>query len=139
MEYLKIVKTLRRKDVVFIKELICGPLQKKNYEGRGPEKYFLYEFIANKISSVDVDKWDYMLRDAAAMDVKCLFNYKRFINNSDIAMVEGKMRLAISDKERDNLTYIFQDRSRLHKNYYQDTTVKVIKHPEIYIDCLVDH
>ena len=84
----------------------------------------------------------YMLRDAAAMDVKCLFNYKRFINNSDIAMVEGKMRLAISDKERDNLTYIFQDRSRLHKNYYQETTVKVIKHVngvvnKILIDCLI--
>ena len=83
---------LSAKDVVFIKELICGPLQKKNYEGRGPEKYFLYEFIANKISSVDVDKWDYMLRDAAAMEVKILFNYKRFINNSDITLVEGMMR-----------------------------------------------
>ena len=135
---------LTARDIIFIKELISGPLKQKDngwpYEGRGPEKFFLYEFIANKISSVDVDKWDYMLRDAAAMDVKCLFNYKRFINNSDIAMVEGKMRLAISDKERDNLTYIFQDRSRLHKNYYQETTVKVIKHVndvenlEIYID-----
>ena len=70
--------------------MICGPLQKKNYEGRGPEKYFLYEFIANKISSVDVDKWDFMLRDAAAMRI--LFNYKRFINNSDITLVEGMMR-----------------------------------------------
>ena len=24
--------------------------------GRGPEKYFLYEIVANKISSIDVDK-----------------------------------------------------------------------------------
>jgi len=121
---------LNAKDVVFIKELICGPLQQKDngwpYEGRGPEKYFLYEFIANKISSVDVDKWDYMLRDAAAMDVKILFNYKRFINNSDIALVDGKMRLCIRDKEKENLGYLFQDRARLHKNYYQENTVKVV-------------
>ena len=26
------------------------------YVGRGPEKFFLYEIVANKISSVDVDK-----------------------------------------------------------------------------------
>ena len=121
---------LTQKDVTFIKELICGPLQKNDdswpYEGRGPEKYFLYEFIANKISSVDVDKWDYMLRDAAATSATLLFNYKRFINNSDIALVEGKMRLCIRDKEKENLGYLFQDRARLHKNYYQENTVKVV-------------
>ena len=33
------------------------------YVGRGPEKQFLYEIVANKISSIDVDKWDYFLRD----------------------------------------------------------------------------
>lgn len=123
---------------------------------RGPEKFFLYEFIANKQTSVDVDKWDYMLRslsrppvsssgnggnidlvcpllnyiaatrDAAAMDVKTIFNYQRFINNSDITMVEGKMRLCIRDKEKENVGYLFQDRSRLHKNYYQHKTVKVV-------------
>ena len=121
---------LTKKDVTFIKELICGPLQQKDngwpYQGRGPEKYFLYEFIANKISSVDVDKWDYMMRDAAAMDVKVIFNYQRFINNSDITLVEGKMRLCIRDKEKENVGYLFQDRSRLHKNYYQHKTVKVV-------------
>ena len=56
---------LTARDIIFIKELISGPLKQKDngwpYEGRGPEKFFLYEFIANKISSVDVDKWDYML------------------------------------------------------------------------------
>jgi len=123
---------LTAKDVIFIKELICGPLQKKDsewpYEGRGPEKYFLYEFIANKISSVDVDKWDYMLRDAAAMEShgKILFNYKKFINNSDITELEGKMRLCLRDKQKENLGYLFQDRARLHKNYYQENTVKVV-------------
>ena len=45
----------------FVKELIYGPLQKVDegdypYVGRGPEKFFLYEIVANKISSVDVDK-----------------------------------------------------------------------------------
>lgn len=65
-------------------------------------------------------------RDAAAMDVKTIFNYQRFINNSDITLVEGRMRLCIRDKEKENVGYLFQDRSRLHKNYYQHKTVKVV-------------
>ena len=49
----------------FLQELIYGPFQQGSdneqlgnwpYVGRGPEKYFLYEIVANKISSVDVDK-----------------------------------------------------------------------------------
>jgi len=136
---------LTAQDVIFIKELICGPLQKNQkrdigwpYEGRGPEKYFLYEFIANKISSVDVDKWDYLMRDAAAMDVKILFNYKKYINNSDITMVEGKMRLCIRDKQKENLGYLFQDRARLHKNYYQENTVKVVDRMVMDVFLLAD-
>jgi len=125
---------IEEKDIVFVKELIFGPLDCRQegeggewpFLGRGPEKFFLYEFIANKQTSVDVDKWDYMLRDAAAMDVKTIFNYQRFINNSDITLVEGRMRLCIRDKEKENVGYLFQDRSRLHKNYYQHKTVKVV-------------
>ena len=117
---------LCEKDIIFIKELIYGPLhsgqvkdtgESWTFQGRGPEKDFL---------SVDVDKWDYMLRDAAARDVKIVFNYKRFINNSDIAEVDGKMRLAIRDKESENMLSLFSDRARLHKNNYQHKTVKLV-------------
>ena len=68
------------KDLVFIKELIYGPLENVDvgypYSGRGnesqplhapryikdhncilgPEKHFLYEIVSNKITGVDVDK-----------------------------------------------------------------------------------
>ena len=33
------------------------------YQGRGEEKAFLYEVVANKRSGIDVDKWDYFERD----------------------------------------------------------------------------
>ena len=75
------------------------------------------------------------------MDVKIVFNYKRIINNSDIVEVDGRMRLAIRDKEIENVLSLFSDRcrlcwtnktvpplcrARLHKNNYQHKTVKVV-------------
>ena len=86
---------LTEQDIVFIKELIYGPFQQgkdEGYQGRGPEKRFLYEIVANKISSVDVDKWDYMLRDSLALNIKVTFDYKRFIKNSDLVDVDGCTR-----------------------------------------------
>ena len=31
--------------------------------GRGPDKFFLYKIRTNKISYIDEDKWDLMLRN----------------------------------------------------------------------------
>ncbi|QQP35031.1 SAM domain and HD domain-containing protein 1, partial [Caligus rogercresseyi] len=47
---------LTEKDLIFIKEAIGGPMgasdnkteEQNKYLGRGPEKYFLYEIVANK-------------------------------------------------------------------------------------------
>merc|ERR550532_1085503 len=75
-------------DLVFIKELIDGPLDKAAagypYKGRGPEKYYLYEIVSNKLTGVDVDKWDYFLRDSRACDLNILFKYERLVSNMKI-------------------------------------------------------
>merc|ERR1719394_172337 len=57
---------LTERDIVFVKELINGPLNQEvtygldnedwPYLGRGKDKCFLYEIISNKISSIDVDR-----------------------------------------------------------------------------------
>ncbi len=46
------------------------------YRGRPVEKSFLYEIVANKTNGVDVDKWDYFLRDDYAMRIGHVFDYK---------------------------------------------------------------
>ena len=65
-------------DIIFIKELIVGPLDESGmpsktpsatpekkwpYKGRPEDQSFLYEIVANKENGIDVDKWDYFLRD----------------------------------------------------------------------------
>jgi len=120
-------------DITFVKEMIFGPLHQGSdkegawpYLGRGPDKFFLYEIVANKISSVDVDKWDYMLRDNSALSIGITFNYKRFILHSDIVEVEGRNRLCIRDKEAESVQEMFLDRVRLHRKGYQHRTIKII-------------
>ena len=80
--------------------MINGPLTDSGeFQGRGQEKHFLYEIVANKISSIDVDKWDYLLRDNAAMNIGLTFDYKRFMEMSQLKVVGGKKRLALANKE----------------------------------------
>merc|ERR1719266_680591 len=98
------------------------------YRGRSEEKAFLYEIVANKISGIDVDKWDYFLRDKEYLKVNTVFDYQRFIMYSRIIKTGNPLRpkLCIRDKEAENLLDMFQDRARLHRQGYQHRVVKII-------------
>jgi len=113
-----------------------GQKQKDEYplKGRGPEKYFLYEIISNKLTGVDVDKWDYFLRDSASLKIGITFDVGRFMKNMTLADWPffadnpGKLtvkRIAIRDKCMDNCMEMFLDRSRLHRKGYQHRVVKI--------------
>lgn len=121
---------LTENDITFVKELIYGPFQQgsDDYIGRGKEKFFLYEIVANKTNSIDVDKWDYMLRDDSALSIGVTFDYKRFILNTDITedKTDGRRRLSLRDKEADSVKEMFMDRARLHRKGYQHRTIKII-------------
>lgn len=124
---------LTENDITFVKEMIFGPFHQGSdkdgawpFLGRGPDKFFLYEIVANKISSIDVDKWDYMLRDNSALSIGITFDYRRFILHSDIVEVDGRNRLCIRDKEAESVQEMFLDRVRLHRKGYQHRTIKVI-------------
>merc|ERR1719158_471405 len=122
---------LTKNDITFVKELIYGPLEKVEngeypYVGRGPEKYFLYEIVANKISSVDVDKFDYLLRDNAAMRLGLTHHYAKIMENIDLTKVDGRMRICLRDKEDVNVKQMFMDRARFHRDGYQHKTVLTI-------------
>lgn len=57
---------------------MCSDLKteegKWKYRGRPLEKSFLYDIVSNSIDSVDVDKFDYLLRDSHHAAIAIPFN-----------------------------------------------------------------
>lgn len=76
---------------------------------------------------IDVDKWDYFLRDDYYLKINHIFNYKRFIKLSKIVKTGDppRRRICILDKESENLLEMFQDRARLHRHGYQHRVTKI--------------
>ncbi|KAM8754342.1 deoxynucleoside triphosphate triphosphohydrolase SAMHD1-like [Acanthopagrus schlegelii] len=114
------------KDLVFIKEMINGPLNAEAaqdnewpYEGRGQEKSFLYEIVSNKRNGIDVDKFDYFARDFYHLGMKNNFDYRRFIHFARVCEVDGKKQICVRDKEAVNIYDMFHTRYSLHKRACQ--------------------
>ncbi|XP_036961527.1 deoxynucleoside triphosphate triphosphohydrolase SAMHD1-like isoform X2 [Acanthopagrus latus] len=135
------------KDLIFIKEMINGPLnaeaaqdeeikdmmdpEKREtpwpYEGRGKEKSFLYEIVSNKRNGIDVDKFDYFARDCHHLGMKNNFDYRRFIHFARVCEVKGEKQICVRDKEADNIYNMFHTRYYLHKRAYQHKVTKIIE------------
>ena len=145
---LKTLAKLDETDFIFIKELIAGPLDDTftkpdpskspddepwPYKGRPLDKGFLYEIVANKISGIDVDKWDYFLRDDYYLNIGHVFDYARFMSFCKVKKEEidpvtksYRRRICLRLKEAENLKNMYEDRARLHKNGYQHRITKIV-------------
>jgi len=75
------------------------------YRGRDIGKSFLFEIVANKTCGVDVDKWDYFVRDNYYLDIGVVFQYDRFMNFCTVEKTgkPQRKRICIRDKEAENL------------------------------------
>jgi deoxynucleoside triphosphate triphosphohydrolase SAMHD1 len=99
------------------------------YGGRPVEKQFLYEIISNDVNGVDVDKFDYFMRDAMQLNIPITFDPKRLMANTRVARSarDGKLHIAFQVKEAWNLYELFHTRYTLHKRAYQHKTANSIE------------
>lgn len=67
---------METKDVDFIKDLIQGS---PHHVHTAPEKMFLFDIVANKRNSVDVDKFDYLQRDCHNIGIKSSYDCSRLV------------------------------------------------------------
>ncbi|XP_046390256.1 deoxynucleoside triphosphate triphosphohydrolase SAMHD1-like [Ischnura elegans] len=109
----------------FITELILG---KGDSCDQGKE--FLFQIVCNQTNSIDVDKWDYLMRDGLHLNLKVSFDYQRVLKFCRVIEKEecGKKTLHIGfrNKEAYNLYEMFVVRATLHYRAYQHRVVVLL-------------
>ncbi|XP_046390260.1 deoxynucleoside triphosphate triphosphohydrolase SAMHD1-like [Ischnura elegans] len=117
---------LHERERRFIKDLILG---KGDSCDQG--KQFLFQIVCNEENGIDVDKWDYFLRDGLHLNMNIIFDYRRilkFCRVNEICDEEGNKMLHIvfRGKEAYNLYEMFLVRSTLHYKAYQHRVVLLL-------------
>lgn len=122
-------------DLIFIKELIYGgPLPKtRHLRGRPSDSQsFLYDFVNNSKSGLDVDKLDYFMRDAVHTGVKMSCDTDLLIRNArvlpDYGDPERKMAICFPEKLAGQVMQAFHTRFELHQSVYQHKVVRAIEY-----------
>lgn len=100
---------LNKNEIEFIKSII----EPSNRTG------FIYEIVANKKNSIDVDKLDYINRDSYSIGLKNSLDIAPFID--DIRVIDNTICYPI--KQAYHITNIFNSRYSLHKQICSHKTV----------------
>jgi deoxynucleoside triphosphate triphosphohydrolase SAMHD1 len=103
---------LDQQHVQFIKDLIQGS-PKSSHEAS--EKGFLFEVVANKQNSVDVDKFDYISRDCHNLGIKSSYDFSRLMNFNRVI----DNHICFHSKEVYNIYEMFHTRFSLFKRIYK--------------------
>jgi HD superfamily phosphohydrolase len=110
----------------FIKSLIRpGP----QHEGA------LYQIVANYYTGLDVDKFDYLLRDTYCLNKKISFDYQRLITDF---IIDENGNIAYPKQSSLEPYLCYSSRYYMHKSVYNHKTVKIYEEMLTDIFRLVD-
>ncbi|XAR71178.1 hypothetical protein NMG60_11028324 [Bertholletia excelsa] len=113
-----------------VKEMILASSQFSLPKGTR-EKRFLYDIVANGRNGIDVDKFDYIVRDSRACGLGCNFQFQRLMETMRVLGDE------ICYRAKDYLTIhkLFATRADLYRTVYTHAKVKAIE--LMVIDALI--
>ncbi|XP_057947916.1 uncharacterized protein LOC131143690 [Malania oleifera] len=105
-----------------VKEMIIASSEHASTKGV-KEKQFLYDIVANGRNGIDVDKFDYIVRDSRACGLGCNFQFERLLETMRVMDDE------ICYRAKDYLTIhkLFATRADLHRTVYMHAKVKAIE------------
>ncbi|XP_072181381.1 deoxynucleoside triphosphate triphosphohydrolase SAMHD1-like [Diadema setosum] len=88
-----------------------------------PHKFFLKQIVNNSINGIDVDKWDYVARDARLLGIPSAFEVERVLKFVKACYVkrndeEKRKEICFRDKVASDLNHLFLTRRRLHYAAY---------------------
>jgi len=105
-----------------VKEMILASSEFALPKSSG-EKHFLYDIVANGRNGIDVDKFDYIVRDCRACGLGCNFQFPRLMETMRVLGDE------ICYRAKDYLTIhkLFATRADLYRTVYTHSKVKAIE------------
>ena len=108
---------ITKQDIELIKKLICGTVP-PDYQNK-----FIFEIVANKRNSIDVDKFDYLKRDAFYAGISSKYDCDRLIDGARVIDNE----ICYPDKDGLTVKELYETRFRLFKNVYTHPTSTAIE------------
>ncbi|KII96196.1 hypothetical protein PLICRDRAFT_151364 [Plicaturopsis crispa FD-325 SS-3] len=110
-----------KQDADFVKALIAGDTSRS---GNAPEKPFLFEIVANKRNGIDVDKFDYIMRDGHGIGDKGNLSLVKLINSARVI----DNQICYNIKDANQIYELCYTRFSLHKRIYNHKTAKAIEY-----------
>ncbi len=109
-------------------KVIADLINPKNAEySKWKSKYqvgrWIFQIISNPLNSIDVDKFDYIVRDTQAVGLKFSFDFSRIIN--DAKVIDNKICYSYQCSE--DIYHMFFIRYRLHHQIYNHKNVKSVE------------
>lgn len=128
---------IRDKEIAIIGQIIFGSKEKASSNTQTPtnalafvwddtyfgNRKFFYDIVSNSDTGIDVDKFDYISRDCKYANVQCSFDPRRIFEFAYIALKDGEFRILYHDKIQEDIKYMWQSRSELHRRVYRHKTV----------------
>jgi len=85
---------------------------------------FIYQIVNNKKCGIDVDKFDYLMRDPKMIGLNYSFDSSRLIDQARV--IDGN--ICYPDKLRQLIMDMFHTRYTLHRNIYNHPVVKSVEY-----------
>ncbi|KJE93173.1 HD phosphohydrolase domain-containing protein [Capsaspora owczarzaki ATCC 30864] len=121
---------IEAEDLALIRDLIQG--RAPNEGGANAQYRYMFDIVSNERNSVDVDKGDYLQRDAYNVGIKTDFDFSRLIHFSRVA----NDQICFQEKEVFNLYEMFHTRYSMFKRVYTHRVGKAIEH--MFVDALLE-
>ncbi|KAF7124749.1 hypothetical protein RHSIM_Rhsim12G0047300 [Rhododendron simsii] len=113
---------IERESLNKVKEMVVASYENAQSKS-SKEKLFLYDIVANGRNGIDVDKFDYMVRDSRACRLGYEFQFPRLLENMRVIDDE----ICYRAKECLTIHKLFSMRADLHRTVYMHAKVKAIE------------
>lgn len=116
-----------KNDIDLIQNLIKEQDNATEYtKTKRKEKPFLFEIIANKLNSIDVDKWDYFSRDCHMLGLHHNFQCERSIKVARVVN-HGNWHISFPKSDYHHMFNMFYTRFTIHRQACLHPVVKAVE------------